>query len=74
LDWFTHGVLWEIGAGIAGGWLIGRAVGWLTFHIAADTKLAQTGDGLIAIAAIFIFYGRTELIECYGFLGCSSPR
>ncbi len=53
LDWFTHGVLWEIGAGIAGGWLIGRAVGWLTFHMAADTKLAQTGDGLIAIAATF---------------------
>ena len=36
--------------------------------MAADTKLAQTGDGLIAIAATFISYGLTELIECYGFL------
>ncbi|MGF7162959.1 NhaP-type Na+/H+ or K+/H+ antiporter [Rhodoligotrophos appendicifer] len=68
LEWFTHNVLWEIGAGIAGGWLVGRAFGWLTFHVPADTKLSQTGDGLIAIAATFISYGLTEMIQCYGFL------
>lgn len=66
--WVLHSVLWEIGAGVAGGWLIGRIFGWLTFRIPADTKLAQTGDGLIAIAATFISYGLTEMIECYGFL------
>ena len=31
-------------------------------------KLAQTGDGLIAIAATFVSYGLTEMIQCYGFL------
>ncbi|MDX6804673.1 sodium:proton antiporter [Terrihabitans rhizophilus] len=66
--WLAHGVLWEIGAGIAGGWLIGRAFGWLTFHVPAETGLARTGDGLIALAATFVSYGLTELIECYGFL------
>jgi NhaP-type Na+/H+ or K+/H+ antiporter len=66
--WFLHSVLWEIGAGVVGGWLIGRVFGWLTFQIPAETKLAQTGDGLIAIAATFISYGLTEMIECYGFL------
>lgn len=66
--WFAHNVLWEVGAGVAGGWLIGRIFGWLTFRIPADTKLAQTGDGLIAIAATFVSYGLTEMIECYGFL------
>lgn len=66
--WVLHSVLWEIGAGIVGGWVIGRIFGWLTFRIPAETKLAQTGDGLIAIAATFISYGLTEMIECYGFL------
>ncbi len=67
-EWFTYNVLWEIGAGIAGGWLVGYAFGWLTFHIPAETKLAQTGDGLIALAATFVSYGLTEIIHCYGFL------
>lgn len=66
--WILHGVLWEVGAGVVGGWLIGRIFGWLTFRVPADNKLAQTGDGLIAIAATFVSYGLTEMIECYGFL------
>ena len=43
--------------------------GWITFHIPADSKLAQTGDGVIAIAATFIAYGVCEIGQCYGFLG-----
>ena len=66
--WLTYNVLWEIGAGIAGGWLIGRAFGWVTFRIPAETKLAQTGDGLIALSATFVSYGLTEIIHSYGFL------
>lgn len=68
MKWLTHSVFWEIGAGVAGGWLVGRAFGWLTFHVPAETKLAKTGDGLIAIAATFVSYGLTEMIQCYGFL------
>lgn len=67
-DWLTYRVLWEIIGGVAGGWLIGRLVGWLTFHIPAETKLARTGDGLIAIAATLVSYGLTEIIHCYGFI------
>ena len=66
--WLGYHVLWEIGAGVVGGYLIGRAFGWLTFRIPAETKLAQTGDGLIALAATFISYGLTEMIHSYGFL------
>ncbi|WGF90928.1 cation:proton antiporter [Marinivivus vitaminiproducens] len=68
LDWILHSVLWEIGAGVAGGWLVGRAFGWLTFQVPAKTKLARTEDGLTALAATFVSYGLTELIQCYGFL------
>ncbi|MDB5688494.1 MAG: sodium/hydrogen exchanger family protein [Sphingomonas bacterium] len=67
-DWVLHSVLWEIGVGVIGGWLIGKLFGWLTFHVPAETRLAQTGDGLIAIAATFISYGLTEMVDCYGFL------
>ena len=67
-EWLGYRVLWEIGAGVVGGWLIGRAFGWLTFHVPADTKLAQTGDGLIALSATCVSYGLTEIIHCYGFL------
>jgi NhaP-type Na+/H+ or K+/H+ antiporter len=68
VGWLTYNVLWEIGAGILGGYLIGRAFGWLTFHVPTKTKLAKTGDGLIALSATFVSYGLTELIHCYGFL------
>ena len=67
-EWVTYNVLWEIGAGVAAGYAIGRAFGWLTFHAPARTKLAKTGDGLIALSATFVSYGLTELIHGYGFL------
>jgi NhaP-type Na+/H+ or K+/H+ antiporter len=68
-QWVLHSVLWEIGAAVAVGWLVGRAFGWITFHMPADSKLAQTGDGVIAVAATFIAYGVCEMADCYGFLG-----
>lgn len=68
VEWLTYRVLWEIAGGIAGGWLVGRAFGWLTFHIPAETKLARTGDGLIAISATLVSYGLTEIVHVYGFL------
>jgi NhaP-type Na+/H+ or K+/H+ antiporter len=68
MEWVLHSVVWEIAAGVGCGWLVGLGFGWLTFRIPAETKLAMTGDGLIAIAATFISYGLTELIDAYGFL------
>lgn len=68
VDWLTFNVAWEIGAGVAVGWLVGRLFGWLTFQIPSENKLASTGDGLIAIAATFVSYGATEILHSYGFL------
>jgi len=67
-EWLSYRVLWEIVGGIVGGWLIGRAFGWLTFRVPAETKLARTGDGLIALSATLVSYGLTEIIHVYGFL------
>jgi NhaP-type Na+/H+ or K+/H+ antiporter len=67
--WLWHSVAWEVAAAVAIGWMTGRAFGWITFHIPAESKLAQTGDGVIAIAATFIAYGLCEMASAYGFLG-----
>ncbi len=67
-NWLTYSVIWKIGGGVAGGWLVGRVFGWLTFRMPGESQLAKTGDGLIAIAATFVAYGLTEMIHCYGFL------
>ena len=69
LNWLTYSVIWEIGGGVAGGWLVGRVFGWPTFRMPGDSQLAMTGDGLIAIAATFVSYGLTEMIHCYGLFG-----
>ncbi len=66
VEWFSYHVLWEIIGGVGCGWLIGRLFGWLTFKVPGDS-LAKTGDGLIAIAATFVSYGVSELLNCYGF-------
>jgi sodium/hydrogen antiporter len=68
MEWLSYRVLWEIGGGIIGGWLVGRAFGWLTFRVPAETKLARTGDGLIALSATLVSYGLTEIVHVYGFL------
>ncbi|KAB2847407.1 MAG: hypothetical protein F9K41_19430, partial [Sphingopyxis terrae] len=67
-DWLLHDVVWEIVVGIGGGWLIGWLFGWLTYRTGAETKLSQTGDGLIALAATFLSYGTIEVLNAYGFL------
>ncbi len=67
-EWLTYHVIWETVVGVGAGWLIGRAFGWLTFHVPADSKLVQTGDGLIALAATCVSYGLTEFVHGYGFL------
>lgn len=68
VEWLTYRVVWEVLGGIVVGWPVGRAFGWLTIHVPAESKLAQTGDGLIALLATFVTYGLTEMLHVYGFL------
>lgn len=66
--WLGFNVVWQIGLGALSGWVVGRAFGWLTFRIPAQSKLVQTGDGFIALAATFVSYGVAEMAHGYGFL------
>jgi sodium/hydrogen antiporter len=66
--WALYDVGWKIAAGVLFGWMIGKVFGWLIFHLPGKSKMARTGDGLIALAATFISYGLAEMVHGYGFL------
>ena len=66
--WVLEDVLWKLAAGVAVGWIVGRALGWLMFHLPKRARLAKTGDGFVALGVTFLAYGVTELAHGYGFL------
>jgi NhaP-type Na+/H+ or K+/H+ antiporter len=67
--WVAVDVLWRIGMGV----LFGLATGWLLrklfFEAPSKTfRLAEHAEGFVALAATFLAYGVTEVVEGYGFL------
>ena len=67
-EWLAIAVIWKLAAGLAIGWLSGRALGYLTFRVSQSRRLSKTKDGLVAIGITCITYGVTELAYGYGFL------
>ncbi|MFJ8774785.1 cation:proton antiporter [Streptomyces microflavus] len=71
--WLTHwawsDVLVRIGVGVAAGVAIGLLLGQLLFRSRARSlRLAEQGEGFVALAAMFLSYGVTEALHGYGFL------
>ena len=66
--WFAYAVLWKIGAGVAAGYVLGKALAWATFHVPNRSKLSRTGAGFVALGITLLVYGVTEEIGGYGFL------
>jgi NhaP-type Na+/H+ or K+/H+ antiporter len=70
--WFGHwvmvDVIWKLATGVAVGWCVGRALGWLTFKLPNRAKLSRTGDGFVALGITAVSYGLTEMAHGYGFL------
>lgn len=67
--WLAVDVLWRLAAAIAVGLLIGWALGKLFFSAPSEKfRLAEHAEGFVALAATFLAYGITELVEGYGFI------
>jgi NhaP-type Na+/H+ or K+/H+ antiporter len=67
--WLAVDVLWRLASGLAVGLLVGWALGRLFFSAPSKKfRLAEHAEGFVAIAATFLAYGITELINGYGFV------
>ena len=72
-EWAARWWAWELVAKPLVGALIGTAVGWLLAKIAfrapkQSLRLAETGEPLMALAAVLLSYGLAEVAHGYGFL------
>jgi len=73
-EWGLRWFAWEVTGKIAIGVVVGTAVGWLLAKLAFRTpqptlRLAETGEPLLALAAVLLSYGAAESLGGgYGFL------
>ncbi len=67
-DWAWDAVLVRLGVGLVAGIVLGKAMGWIVYHVPTGTRLSRTGDGFVALGATLSIYALTELLHGYGFL------
>ena len=73
-EWGGRWLAWELIGKIAIGVLVGALVGWGVGRVAFRAphhrlRLAEQGEPLLAVAALVLSYGATEVAGGYGFLG-----
>lgn len=66
--WLLIDVVWKLAAGIGIGWLGGKAIGYLTFHLPNRARISKTGDGFVALGIACLVYGTVEFVHGYGFV------
>ncbi|MEU6955295.1 cation:proton antiporter [Streptomyces sp. NPDC045714] len=67
--WAWSDVLVRTSVGVAAGLAIGLLLGRVLFRSRAGSlRLADQGEGFVALAATFLAYGLTEALHGYGFL------
>jgi len=68
LEWIVADVIWAVGVGVAIGLAAGWGLGALTAWLRERRLLLSEYDGWLAVAAVLVIYGTTELAGAYGFL------
>jgi NhaP-type Na+/H+ or K+/H+ antiporter len=71
--WFAHWIVFDLllrlVVGIAIGWLAGKLLARIIFDPPRPfSPLADTNEGFVAVGAILVTYGITEIAHGYGFL------
>lgn len=68
--WLAWDLVGRVVVGLVAGALVGRGLGVLAFRSADDRfRIAERGEPLLAVAALVLSYGFTEVVGGYGFLG-----
>lgn len=68
LDWVWKDLIYRIVAGVAIGFLLGKALAYLLFYLPEKKNFTNTRDGFVAISTTLFVYGLTELAHGYGFV------
>jgi NhaP-type Na+/H+ or K+/H+ antiporter len=67
--WFAVDVLYRLSVGMLGGLAVGWLLGRLFFSSRRkEMRLSEHREGFVALAATFLTYGATELVQGYGFV------
>lgn len=67
-QWLVWDVLYRIGVGVMFGAAIGWILGQVLFRVPSRSSLAETGTGILSLAAVLLAYGLVEIAEGYGFI------
>lgn len=67
-EWFAADVFYGIGVGLAVGAASGYGVGFGADWLRRRDLLSEEFDGWVALAAVLVIYGVTEVAGAYGFL------
>ncbi|NOJ58953.1 cation:proton antiporter [Arthrobacter sp. 260] len=68
-EFFALDVVWRIGIGCLLGFGMGKLLGRIFFRSSIESaRMASHSEGFVALAATFLTYGATEMIEGYGFV------
>jgi len=65
-SWFTHDVLWKIGAGLVVGIVVGKVLAKLVFS--KHTHETTISQGYVVVALTLLAYGLAEYVHSYGFI------
>ncbi|MBD2579356.1 sodium:proton antiporter [Oscillatoria sp. FACHB-1406] len=67
-EWVAIDVIWAIGAGIAMGVIVARAIVWLERKVTNRRPMDGVIEDFIALSTILLTYSLTEVVNGYGFL------
>ena len=67
-EWFTADVLYAIAVGVSIGVVGGFGIGYASDWLRTKGLLNPEYDGWVALAAVLVIYGLTEVFSAYGFL------